>query len=72
MAKVEKHGESASAMDYAEHDRTYEGFLAFAKWGTILIAALLIAMAYGFFGGGGLVGGTVLWIVLSALSYFVF
>jgi hypothetical protein len=32
----------------------------------------MIAMAYGFFGGGGLVGGTVLWIVLSALSYFVF
>jgi hypothetical protein len=72
MAKVEKHGESGSAMDYSEHDRTYEGFLAFTKWGIILLVGLMIAMAYGFFGGGGLIGGTILWIVLSALSYFVF
>ena len=32
-------------MDYAEHDRTYAGFLTFTKFGVVFVVALLIFMA---------------------------
>lgn len=38
--------ETAPEMDYAEHDRTWAGFVAVTKWGTIAIIVLLILMAY--------------------------
>lgn len=63
--------ETGAAMDYAAHRRTYEGFLALAKWGTLHIGALLIAMAAGFFGGVGLLGGIVIFLVLSAAGVFL-
>jgi hypothetical protein len=34
-----------SAMDYAEHDRTYALFIAMTKWGSVSIVVLLILMA---------------------------
>ena len=71
MAKAEKHHETGNAMDYAEHDRTYAGFLAFTKWSVVLLVALMLAMTFGFLGGGGLIGGTVLFVILSVISYFV-
>ena len=33
-------------MDYAEHERTYRGFMTFVKWSIIINAVLLIGMAY--------------------------
>jgi hypothetical protein len=36
----------SSAMDYAEHERTYRGFLTFTKWGAIHIVVILILMAF--------------------------
>jgi len=33
-------------MDYAEHERTYRGFLALAKWGSITLAVILVLMAF--------------------------
>ncbi|MFC7396222.1 aa3-type cytochrome c oxidase subunit IV [Chelatococcus sp. GCM10030263] len=39
-----EHG--SPAMDYAEHERTYRGFLTFAKWGSIHIVVILILMAF--------------------------
>lgn len=33
------------AMDYAEHEKTYNMFLVLAKWTTIGSAAILILMA---------------------------
>ncbi len=33
-------------MDYAEHDRTYRLFTALFKWGTVIVAAILILLAY--------------------------
>jgi len=33
-------------MDFQEHERTYEGFLVFAKWGVIVPCVILIGMAY--------------------------
>ena len=32
-------------MDYAEHERTYRGFLTFTKFGVVFLAALMIFMA---------------------------
>lgn len=34
------------AMDYAEHERTYAGFIAMTKALVIFVAVLLIGMAY--------------------------
>ncbi|MBA2126821.1 aa3-type cytochrome c oxidase subunit IV [Hyphomicrobium methylovorum] len=31
-------------MDYAEHVKTYQGFLAVTKWGTIALVVLLAGM----------------------------
>lgn len=70
MAKKSEDKAPANAMDYPEHERTYEHFLKFALWTTAGCVALLIAMAFGFFGGGGLIGGTVLFFILLAISYF--
>jgi hypothetical protein len=36
---------TGSAMDYAEHERTYDTFLGLVKWGTIFVVALLVGMA---------------------------
>ena len=36
---------AGSAMDYAEHERTYGLFLGLVKWGSIFVVALLIGMA---------------------------
>ena len=45
--------EMGADMDYAEHDKTYSMFLFMTKYGIIVCAALMIAMAFGFFAGGG-------------------
>lgn len=71
MAKAAKSGEHESVMDYAEHDRTFHNFLWLTKWLIATVVALLIAMAAGFFGGMGLVGGTLVFIVLLIVSYFI-
>ena len=33
-------------MDYAEHERTYGGFIFVTKWGVVAVALLLILMAF--------------------------
>jgi hypothetical protein len=37
---------TADGNDYAEHERTYEMFIAMTKWGIIFLVILLILMAY--------------------------
>ena len=63
--------EMGAEMDYAEHERTYSFFLAAAKWGSLHIAALLIAMAFGFFTTAGFFSATVLFVVLCVGGYFL-
>lgn len=62
--------ENGADMDYEGHVKTYENFVKLFKWGTVASVALMIAMAVGFFGGGGLVGGTIVFFILLAISYF--
>jgi hypothetical protein len=37
---------TAEGNDYAEHERTYAMFLALVKWNVIVIAIVLLLMAY--------------------------
>lgn len=38
--------DNMSKMDYAEHERTYAGFLTLAKWTTVALVILLAAMGF--------------------------
>jgi hypothetical protein len=62
--------ELGAKMDYAEHDRTYHGFLALAKYGSLFCGALLLAMAFGFF-AGGFFSATILFVLILAVGAFI-
>lgn len=62
--------EVGATMDYAEHDKTYSGFVNLAKYGTLACVALMAAMAFGFF-VGGFFSGSLLWILLMVAGYFL-
>ena len=63
--------EVGADMDYAEHEKTYHGFLNAAKYGSMLILVLLIAMAFGFFTNAGFLFSLLLFMVLSLAGFFV-
>lgn len=63
--------ETGAPMDYREHERTYNGFLSVAKFGTAACVALMVAMAAGFFTAGGWLGGVITFIVLFVASVVV-
>ncbi|MEM1039668.1 MAG: aa3-type cytochrome c oxidase subunit IV [Pseudomonadota bacterium] len=58
-------------MDYPEHEKTYSMFMLLTKWGVIFNVALLIAMAVGFFLGGGLLGGTLVFLALMVVARMI-
>lgn len=64
--------EMGAEMDYSEHEKTYSGFLALTKYATLATVALMIAMAFGFFGGGGFISSIILFVILCAAgTYFL-
>jgi hypothetical protein len=63
--------ETGASMDYSEHEKTYSMFLVLAKWGTLFCAALLIAMAFGFFTSAGFFSATVLFVLICAVGGFL-
>jgi hypothetical protein len=63
--------EVGASMDYAEHDRTYHGFLFAAKYGAMAIVILMICMAVGFFTPAGVVFSFLLFVVLNALGFYL-
>lgn len=63
--------ELGADMDYAEHERTYSSFVALAKYGSLFCAALLIAMAFGFFAGGGFIASTILLVLICAVGGYL-
>ena len=71
MANIDENNSPENAMDYPEHDRTYDLFIKLCLWTVAACVALLVAMAFGFYGGGGLIGGTLLFIVLMIVCLFV-
>lgn len=60
--------ELGAEMDYPEHEKTYHRFLGLAKYGSLIIAAILIAMAFGFFGGGGFISSLILFVLICAVG----
>ncbi|MBX3597994.1 MAG: aa3-type cytochrome c oxidase subunit IV [Rhizobiaceae bacterium] len=63
--------EVGANMDYAEHEKTYSGFLALAKYGTLVCCALLIAMAFGFFTSAGFISSVVLFAAICVLGGYL-
>ncbi len=73
MADHTPHGpiELGAKMDYAEHDATYGRFLMLSKYGALFCAALLVAMAFGFFTSAGFFSATVLLILICAIGGYL-
>ena len=63
--------ELGAPMDYPEHEKTYNLFIAGAKYGTLFCVALLIAMAAGFFTGAGFFSSLLLLILINVLGVVV-
>jgi Bacterial aa3 type cytochrome c oxidase subunit IV len=70
LAKATKGKKTESAIDFAEHERTYEGFLWLTRWMVVAIAATLIAMVAGFFGGFGF-WAILIFAILMLIAYFL-
>jgi len=51
------------AMDYAQHNATYEGFMQMIKWGIIAMALIVLAL-YAFIEGGQPLIGTLLLLLI--------
>ncbi|ADZ68197.1 aa3 type cytochrome c oxidase subunit IV [Brucella melitensis M5-90] len=62
--------ELGAPMDYAEHEKTYAGFASLVKWATVVLVALMIAMAFGFF-AGGFFSATVLFVLVCVVAWFL-
>jgi hypothetical protein len=63
--------ETGASMDYAEHEKTFRGFTAAAKYGSMMIAILLFCMMVGFFTSAGAFFSVLLFIVLTLGGFFV-
>ena len=63
--------ELGARMDYAEHESTYSRFLMLAKYVALFCAALLVAMAFGFFASAGFFSAAVLLVLICAVGFFV-
>ncbi|MBN9071267.1 MAG: aa3-type cytochrome c oxidase subunit IV [Rhizobiales bacterium] len=63
--------ELGAAMDYSEHEKTYKRFLGLAKYGSLVCAAVLVAMAFGFFAGGGFISSTIVFLLVCAVGGFI-
>lgn len=62
--------EVGAAMDYAEHDKSYGLFINGAKYGSMIIVCLLIAMAAGFFTTVGWYG-IILFVILCIAGFVI-
>ncbi len=63
--------ETGAEMDYNEHEKTYTAFIIAAKFGTLIVVALLVAMAAGFFTAAGFFSATILFFVLVVVGFFL-
>lgn len=63
--------ETGAAMDYPEHEKSYRVFLGLTKYGSLHVAALLIAMAFGFFTSAGFFSSLILFILISAIGIWL-
>ena len=57
-----------SAMDYAEHDRTYAGFVALTKIGIVHVITILVALAVFGFGGSWSFSAGIVILLLAIIT----
>ncbi|HEY9009758.1 MAG TPA: aa3-type cytochrome c oxidase subunit IV [Devosia sp.] len=62
-AKAATQDELPPAMDYAQHDATWEGFVSFVKWGIVACAIICLALYAFIEGHSPLIG----WALLALL-----
>lgn len=62
--------ETSAGMDYPEHQRSYDRFLALTKYSALTVVALLIAMAFGFFTNAGFISAVILFVLITAVGAF--
>lgn len=60
-----------TTMDYAEHDRTYMGFLGLVKYGSIAVVAILLGMLVGLIMGGGVIMSVFTVIAFAAIASYL-
>ncbi|MAU21946.1 MAG: aa3-type cytochrome c oxidase subunit IV [Martelella sp.] len=70
MQNVEM-SQPADEADFSEHTKTYKMFVNGAKYGTIHLVALMVAMAAGLLGPFGFIGSLIIFIVISVLGYVI-
>ncbi len=63
--------ETGAEMDYAEHDKTFAMFVGLTKYGSLICAALLIAMAFGFYTTAGFFSALILFVLICALGWAI-
>lgn len=63
--------ETGAEMDYPEHEKTYSLFITLTKYGSLIVAALLIAMVFGFFTAAGFFSATVLFILILIVGAYL-
>ena len=63
--------EMGAPMDYPEHEKTYRRFLGLAKYVTLHVVALLIAMAFAFFTSAGFFSALILFILISLVGIYL-
>jgi aa3 type cytochrome c oxidase subunit IV len=63
--------ELGAQMDYDEHDKSYRLFLELAKYGSLVVVAILASMGFLFFTNAGVFSSAVLFIVICAVGYFL-
>lgn len=63
--------ELGAEMDYSEHEKTYSLFLGLTKYVSLVTAALLLAMAFGFFTSAGFFSATILFILICAVGAYL-
>jgi Bacterial aa3 type cytochrome c oxidase subunit IV. len=63
--------EVGAPMDYAEHEKTYNLFLAGAKYGTLVTVALLIFMAVLFFTKAGFIASAIVFLIVCAVGGYL-
>lgn len=63
--------ETGAAMDYSEHDKTYHMFLNGAKYGTLVLSALMIAMAVLFFSGAGFFASFLVFVFVCIAGAYI-
>ncbi len=61
--------ETGAPMNYPEHEKTYNLFINGAKYSTMILVVLLIAMAAGFFTAAGFFGGLILFVILTIAGF---